>query len=145
MDKSEVFDYNTNIQSTKSGEAPLDPNHTHFVLVDNSQLNKFGGEIEFRGRLEMEIVSYYKSGGLDPRGEEVPIVVLVLEGGPGTFRTVLNSVRNGSPCVFVEGSGGCADIYAHVLSRLTIKFQNSKAEKLRAYFIFKLTLIPSNL
>jgi transient receptor potential cation channel subfamily M protein 2 len=131
MDTSETFDYNTNVQITKNTEAALDPNHTHFILVDNSQLNKFGGEIEFRGRLEMEIVSY-KHGLADQSGEEAPIVVLVLEGGPGTFRTVLNSVRNGSPCVFIEGSGGCADIYADALSKLTVKFQNSKTEKLRA-------------
>ena len=79
------------------GAVPLDPNHSHFVLVDNSQLNTFRGEIEFRGKLESAIVKYSP----DEAGN-VPIVVLVLEGGPGTFGTVLNSVRNGSPCVFVE-------------------------------------------
>ena len=47
----------------------------------------------------------------------VPVVLLVLEGGPNTIRTVLESVtRNPAvPVVVAEGSGRVADIlaYAH--------------------------------
>ena len=63
---------------------PLDHNHTHFILVDNSQLNVFGGEISFRGKLESAISSYiskYKNFKLGEDGSaKIPIVVLVLEG-----------------------------------------------------------------
>jgi hypothetical protein len=36
----------------KAPESSLDPNHTHFVLVDNPHETGYGGEIEFRARLE---------------------------------------------------------------------------------------------
>ncbi|XP_041364293.1 transient receptor potential cation channel subfamily M member 8-like [Gigantopelta aegis] len=39
-------------------EAPLDHNHTHFILVDNGTENIYGGEIEFRTALE----SYISTG-----------------------------------------------------------------------------------
>lgn len=73
----------------------LDMNHSHFVLVDNGQLNVFGGEVTFRAKLEREIANYK----INKRAQ---IVVLVLSGGENTILTVLNSVENGSPCIFIE-------------------------------------------
>lgn len=93
-DEKEVFDY-VNTTQINHRNTPLDPNHSHFVLVDNSQLNEYGGEVELRGKLERAIVNYENSN-------KAQIVVLVLEGGPNTVATVLNSVVNGSPCVFIE-------------------------------------------
>ena len=34
------------------GCSPLDPNHSHFILVDNGTQHKFGTEIEFRAKFE---------------------------------------------------------------------------------------------
>ena len=50
---------------------PLDPNHSHFILVDNARIG-FGGEIGFRAVLESAISS------VTPE-DKIPIVVLVLE------------------------------------------------------------------
>lgn len=86
----EMFDYSTIVGSSKDKNAPLDPNHSHFILVDNSQLNKYGGEIEFRGKLEQAIVSYSSDSSEfneSTNGYQTPIVVLVLEGGPNTLET----------------------------------------------------------
>lgn len=33
----------------------LDPNHTHFVLVDDGSEGQFGKEIKFRAKLENEL------------------------------------------------------------------------------------------
>ena len=33
----------------------LDPNHTHFILVDDGSCGVFGKEIEFRAKLENEL------------------------------------------------------------------------------------------
>ena len=33
----------------------IDPNHTHFIFVDNGTTNKYGTEIDFRTRLEASI------------------------------------------------------------------------------------------
>lgn len=38
--------------SVLSEGACLDNNHTHFILVDDGTINKFGGEIKFRASLE---------------------------------------------------------------------------------------------
>jgi hypothetical protein len=100
------MDYKTIQDQNKPRLAPLDPNHSHFILVDNSQLGKYGGEIEFRAELESAI-SQHK---FDPDEEQplstfidsIPIVLLVLEGGPNTVGTVLSSVKRKTPCVFVE-------------------------------------------
>jgi len=35
--------------------AALDPNHTHFILVDNGTRHKYGGEIDLRTKLEAHI------------------------------------------------------------------------------------------
>lgn len=87
MAKGEKFAYRSDTPNIKRKQTPLDPNHSHFVLVDNSELNKFGGEIEFRGKLERAIVNFKNDSSSEDTG--VPIVVLVLEGGPGTFKTGL--------------------------------------------------------
>ena len=45
----------------------------------------------------------------------IPVVLLVLEGGPNTILTVLESVTScpAVPVVIAEGSGRAADILAH--------------------------------
>lgn len=84
------------ISSTKiKNNAFLDMNHSHFVLVDNGLYGVFGGEVKFRAKLERQIANYR----INNRAQ---IVVLVLSGGENTISTVLNSVKNGSPCVFIE-------------------------------------------
>jgi transient receptor potential cation channel subfamily M protein 2 len=42
--------------------APLDPNHTHFILVDNGSEGIYGVEIEFRARLESYISEMVETG-----------------------------------------------------------------------------------
>lgn len=44
-----IFNYD------EKGEAPLEPNHTKFILIDDKKDHEWGGEIEFRGKLEKEI------------------------------------------------------------------------------------------
>lgn len=54
---------------TRRGFAPIDPNHTHFIFVDDGTQAKFGGEISFRARLEHAL-----SGGSETmnRSNELP-------------------------------------------------------------------------
>ena len=41
---------------TKKATGPLlDPNHTHFILVDNGTEKQFGVEIKLRGKVEKAI------------------------------------------------------------------------------------------
>lgn len=110
----------TSIKEESNRKQPLDPNHTHFILVDNAKI-AYGGEISFRAELESAVANYksnniFKRQNNKKRDEDpVPIVVLVVNGGPGTIDTVIQSVQRNSPCVFVKGSGNSADIFAYAI------------------------------
>ena len=41
----------------------LDPNHTHFILVDDGTQNKFGGEIDLRSKFEAHVSTLKTVGG----------------------------------------------------------------------------------
>jgi len=49
-----TVDYHVS-SSTDTRGACLDNNHSHFILVDKGQVNKYGGEIDLRGKLEQAI------------------------------------------------------------------------------------------
>jgi hypothetical protein len=93
----------------------LDPNHSHFILVDDGK-HDFGGEVEFRAELESRISKMQ----ID-KETATSMVVLVVGGGPRTVEMVLNTVQKGNPCVFLESSGECANIYAFALKKLKSK------------------------
>ena len=95
----------------------LDPNHTHFILVDNAKLDDFGGEIEFRAELESFIASgEYKKITMKNKSKPVatdedlnarqstPIILVVLGGGANTVTTVLKSLKKDIPCIFIDVS-----------------------------------------
>nr|DBA20103.1 TPA: hypothetical protein GDO54_015833 [Pyxicephalus adspersus] len=111
----------------------LDNNHSHFILVDDGTNGKYGVEILLRAKLEKFISEQTKEkGGV---AIKIPIVCVVLEGGPGTLDTIYNAINNSTPCVIVEGSGRVADVIAQVaqlpISKITISLVQ---EKLRALF-----------
>ncbi|XP_066475364.1 transient receptor potential cation channel subfamily M member 2 isoform X1 [Tiliqua scincoides] len=90
----------------------LDNNHSHFILVDDGTHGKYGVEIPLRTRLEKFISEQTKVK--EGVAIKIPIVCVVLEGGPGTLDTIYNAITNGTPCVIVEGSGRVADVIAQV-------------------------------
>lgn len=101
--------------------AHLDPNHTHFLLVDDGTEGKFGIEIEFRSALE-RFISDIESDGI-----KIPVVLVVVEGGPGTIKTVQKSLEKGTPVVIVKGSGRAADFLAYVYEEaMKMCFKNNK-------------------
>jgi hypothetical protein len=80
--------------------APLDPDHTHFVLVPGF---KWGDEGRWLARL----------GGMIAQGSGC--VTLVVNGGEITRRDVGHSVAAGRPVVVAAGSGRTADALASAL------------------------------
>lgn len=105
----------------------LDPNHTHFILVDDGSNGRFGVEIEFRAHLEAELrkgksLKYYESkqnttkklhrysnsasqlsedeeesDEEDCKNESVPMILIVVQGGPNTLITVEQSLKQSVP------------------------------------------------
>ncbi|CAF2946088.1 unnamed protein product [Rotaria sp. Silwood2] len=117
--------------SDKKGEAPLEANHTKFIFVDDGTAKKFGGEITFRARLEQAISRGYlesrkilhssnphaslsePSSLQSEYSDAVPVVLLVVEGGPNTVRTIHQAVvENNIPAVLLDGTGRCCDLFA---------------------------------
>ncbi len=100
------------------GEAPIEPNHTEFIFIDDGTERQYGREIAFRARLERAISGDFFgsratatpspllslserppifteqtireemfNNSFDLLTDPVPVVLLVVEGGPNTVRT----------------------------------------------------------
>ncbi|TDH17505.1 hypothetical protein EPR50_G00009690 [Perca flavescens] len=92
----------------------LNSSHSHFILADNGTSGKYGAEVRLRRQLEKHIALQKINTRL---GQGVPVVCLVLEGGPNIISTVLESLREEPPIpvVVCDGSGRASDIisFAH--------------------------------
>ncbi|XP_041465678.1 transient receptor potential cation channel subfamily M member 3-like isoform X1 [Lytechinus variegatus] len=98
--------------SDRASGASLDPNHTHFILVDDGSVGKFGVEISLRSKLEKLISSKKIDANSD---RPVPAVCVCLEGGVNTIKVVLENVTHDPPIpvVIADGSGRAADLIAY--------------------------------
>ena len=72
--------------------APLEPNHSHFVLVDSDE---WGSETGTMFKLADAF--------------NVSVVTMLINGGQIAGNEALQSVRNGWPVLVIEGSGRLAD------------------------------------
>ncbi|XP_070579279.1 transient receptor potential cation channel subfamily M member-like 2 [Ptychodera flava] len=110
------------LRSVKNSAA-LDCNHTHFILVDNGTIGKYGADIELRSALEKYIADEKfiaekrVSDSLEAHCERVPMVLVVVEGGPNTLKTVYETTEKKMPAVIVEGSGRAADVIAYAYKK----------------------------
>ncbi|XP_030829332.1 transient receptor potential cation channel subfamily M member-like 2 isoform X2 [Strongylocentrotus purpuratus] len=104
----------TLVSKPHKNHAHLDPNHTHFILVDKGRVDEFGEEITLRGKLEKAISEeqIQKSSG-ESASVSIPVVCVVVQGGPNTIETAFEAITNGTPVVVVAGSGRAADIMAY--------------------------------
>ena len=59
----------------------MDPNHTHFILVDTAHQKNYSGEIRFRGEFEKKLTNFSPDGK-----DKVPLVLLVV--GKKMFKSV---------------------------------------------------------
>jgi hypothetical protein len=87
-------------QKVGSEEVPLDPNHSHFVLVET---NEWGGETETM----YELAKVFS--------ESCPSVAILIDGGAIAKNEVLYNVRQKRPIIVIEGSGRFADEIARIL------------------------------
>lgn len=86
-DYNRVADASSEERRYITKEASLDPNHTHFILVDNAKLNAYEGEIAFRADLEKLISDFSIE-----KDYKCPIVVIVAgQWAHSTLFYVINS------------------------------------------------------
>nr|XP_020475060.1 transient receptor potential cation channel subfamily M member 1-like [Monopterus albus] len=97
--------------------AVLNYSHSHFILTDNGTSGKYGSEVKFRRLLEKHISLQKINTRL---GQGVPLVCLIVEGGPNVISIALESLRDEPPVpvVVCDGSGRASDIisFAHKFS-----------------------------
>ncbi|XP_067839182.1 transient receptor potential cation channel subfamily M member 6 isoform X2 [Heptranchias perlo] len=89
----------------------LNSKHSHFILVDDGTVGKYGNEMKLRRKLE----KYIALQKIHTRmGQGVPVVGLVIEGGPNVILTVWEYVRDAPPVpvIVCEGTGRAADLLA---------------------------------
>jgi hypothetical protein len=75
---------------TKKNECSLNPYHSAFIIVDNENQNEH--EIEFRNKLE----EYIKNN------LTIPIVLIAIDGGAGTLKTIAGGLQNKIPILLVS-------------------------------------------
>uniref|UniRef100_A0A670JUK5 non-specific serine/threonine protein kinase n=1 Tax=Podarcis muralis TaxID=64176 RepID=A0A670JUK5_PODMU len=87
--------------------------HSHFILVDDGTVGKYGAEVKLRRELEKTINLQRIHARI---GQGVPVVALIFEGGPNVILTVLEYLQENPPVpvVVCEGTGRAADILAYV-------------------------------
>ncbi|KAL8607328.1 hypothetical protein ACOMHN_039478 [Nucella lapillus] len=106
------------------GRAPLDHNHTHFLLVDDGTEGQFGVEIKFRSRLEKYISTKMETGVAESQSVNIPSVLIVVEGGINTMKTMRECIKKSHiPVVVIDGSGRAANFIAEAY-RLTRNSNN---------------------
>ncbi len=81
---------------------PLEPNHSHFVLVDS---DAWGGETHTLYNLASALA------------DDTPVVVVLVNGGELSKQELLRAVRQGWPVVVVQGSGRLADEIATLVRK----------------------------
>jgi hypothetical protein len=88
------------VPPSKSDAAPLEPNHSHFVLVPGSN---WGDESPWLAQVASVL------------SEGCPSLTLVVNGGEITLQDVRYSIEAGRPVVTLDGSGRTADKLAAAL------------------------------
>uniref|UniRef100_A0A674I4L5 Transient receptor potential cation channel subfamily M member 5 n=1 Tax=Terrapene triunguis TaxID=2587831 RepID=A0A674I4L5_9SAUR len=117
----EILDNNENLVCYKSddnGQGPLyslDNNHSHFILVDQINPDEPDGTTKLRLTLEKHI-SEQRTGYGGTGSIEIPVLCLLVNGGPKTLERICRGLENSAPWLILAGSGGTADILAAVVN-----------------------------
>ncbi|KAL3837266.1 hypothetical protein ACJMK2_022633 [Sinanodonta woodiana] len=88
----------------------LNPNHSHFILVDNGTQHQLETETAIRATLECTTCRKYGNDF-----NTIPAVLLVIDGGRRILKTIINALSKNIPVVIVKGSGRVADLLADAL------------------------------
>jgi hypothetical protein len=77
----------------------LEPNHTHFLLFDDGQTD---GLDRFVSSKRAQIEKEMRESINDDDDLETPLVMILIEGGLSSIRTVCQSLRSDTPLVVIK-------------------------------------------
>lgn len=100
--------YRTSNVILHDSAVPLNPDHTHFIFVDDGYRIRYGGVSGIRAKLEQKISQSQTEGGLG-----IPVVLVVVEGGTDCINDARKSIEHKIPVVVCAGTGRAADILAY--------------------------------
>ncbi|XP_068832373.1 transient receptor potential cation channel subfamily M member 5 [Capricornis sumatraensis] len=95
---------------------PLDNNHSHFILVEPGAPGEGDGPTELRLRLE-KYISEQRTGYGGTSSIEIPVLCLLVNGGPSTLERISRAVEHAAPWLILAGSGGIADVLAALVNQ----------------------------
>ncbi|XP_060576682.1 transient receptor potential cation channel subfamily M member-like 2 [Ruditapes philippinarum] len=101
-------DFRTSNVILHDSAVPLNPDHTHFIFVDDGYRIRYGGVAGIRAKLEQKISQPQAEGGLG-----IPVVLVVVEGGTDCINDARTSIEHKIPVVVCAGTGRAADIIAY--------------------------------
>ncbi|CAF3343708.1 unnamed protein product [Rotaria socialis] len=102
------------VKEKQKKRCDLEPNHTHFLLFDDGQTNA-----DTVLPLRAEIEKYSRNINLATTSEGaietvIPIVMVLVEGGPSSIRTICQALESDTPVVVIKDSGRAADLVAEL-------------------------------
>jgi hypothetical protein len=105
------LDASMNLSKPEGSQQELEPNHTHFLLLDDGTYYKYDVG-DYRTRFVIEASHYKDKDGIficffkfliiDSFCISVPIVTIVVEGGPDTLFTIYRDLRSSIPVVLID-------------------------------------------
>ncbi|CAF0941798.1 unnamed protein product [Adineta steineri] len=131
LDKLDVTDenhvYSYVVEHPQANRCELEPNHTHFLLFDgkSSDTNSL-----FLQRANIE--KYARRINIESLNKDVPIpiVMILVDGGLFSARSICQALESNTPLVVVKGSGRVADlvadIYEFFFQEKTVKDETSQ-------------------
>ncbi len=120
-------------QNPTENSAPLDPNHSYFVLVESRE---WGGETD----------TFYELA--ESLAKDMHVVTILVNGGPVARGELLASVRRGWPIIVMAGTGRLADEIAGLRSHKPKQIKEPAVAEIIAdgdIHLFSLNDPPENL
>jgi hypothetical protein len=140
-----IYAYPKTDAPKKPPRATLDPNHSHFILVDDGTEGEFGGERAMRSALEDKICTPIPNDTIYDEKLPTPMVLLVVSGGPGTLDVIIYTLQKSRPVIVLADSGGISTkIYKYMttgeLPELSTKLKNGEPENKKEVDLLRVKL-----
>ncbi|CAF1465303.1 unnamed protein product, partial [Rotaria sordida] len=100
------------IHKNEPGQCYLEPNHTHFLLFDDGTTTH-DAVIPVRAKIEQCSRNINLHNATQRSTESfIPIVMVLVDGGTSSIRTVCEALKHDTPVVVLKDSGRAADLIA---------------------------------
>ncbi|CAF1599127.1 unnamed protein product [Adineta ricciae] len=102
------------VKEKQKKQCDLEANHSHFLLFDDGQPNA-DSVLPLRAEIEKRCRHINTDSAAEGVNELlIPIVMVLVEGGPSSIRTICQALESNTPVVVVKDSGRAADLVAEL-------------------------------